>query len=75
MPTPEVIDAVLERLGFSDRPVPDRAGLDEVYLAWCRRVPFDNVVKRIHLVSGSAEPFPNGSADAFLRAWLRDGTG
>ena len=46
-----------------------------VYGAWCRRVPFDNLVKRIHLVSGSADPFPNGPPDAFFAAWLRDGTG
>lgn len=70
-----LVDAVLERLGFSDRPAPDRAGLDEVYLAWSRRVPFDNVVKRIHLTGGSTDPFPNGPADAFLASYLRDGAG
>ncbi len=72
---PDLTDAVLERLDLVARPDTDLAGLSEVYLAWCRHVPFDNVVKRIHLVSGSAEPFPNGPADAFLAAWLRDGTG
>jgi N-hydroxyarylamine O-acetyltransferase len=75
VPGPDLIDAVLERLGFSDRPAPDRAGLDAVYFAWSRRVPFDNVVKRIHLVSGSDEPFPNGPPEAFLASYLRDGTG
>ncbi len=73
--SPDVIDAVLERLGFADPPAPDRAGLDGVYLAWSRQVPFDNVVKRIHLVSGSADPFPNGPPGAFLAAYVRDGTG
>jgi N-hydroxyarylamine O-acetyltransferase len=75
VPAPEVVDAVLERLGFADRPAPDRAGLDALYLAWCRRVPFDNLVKRIHLAGGSAEPFPNGPPDAFLATYVRDGTG
>jgi len=72
---PDLTEAVLERLGFGDRPATDLAGLDEVYGRWCRRVPFDNIVKRIHLVGGSTEPFPNGPAEAFLRRWLRDGTG
>ena len=75
MAAPDVIDAVLERFGFSDRPAPDLAGLNEVYLAWSRRVPFDNVVKRIHLTGGSPEPFPNTQPDAFLASYLRDGTG
>jgi N-hydroxyarylamine O-acetyltransferase len=72
---PDLVDAVLERLGFSERPETDRASLDALYLAWCRRVPFDNLVKRIHLVSCSADPFPNGPPAAFLRRFVRDGTG
>src|SRR5205085_5014564 len=75
MLTPELTDAVLERLGLAERPPLDLAGLDVVYGAWCRHVPFDNLVKRVHLASGSADPFPNGPPDAFFAAWLRDGTG
>ena len=73
--SPDVIDAVLERLGFSDRPAADHPGLDALYLAWSRHVPFDNLVKRIHLIGGSPDPFPNGPPGAFLAAYLRDGTG
>ena len=54
----ELTEAVLAKLGFPDRPAPDRAGLDAVYAAWCRKVPFDNLVKRIHLVSGSSDSVP-----------------
>jgi N-hydroxyarylamine O-acetyltransferase len=72
---PALAEAVLDRLGLADRPAPDRAGLDRLYAAWCEHVTFDNLVKRIHLTSGSAEPIPNGPADAFFAAWLRDGTG
>lgn len=75
MLTPDLTDAVLDRLGLSDRPPTDLAGLDLVYGAWCRRVPFDNLVKRIHLAGGSAEPIPNGPPAAFFESWLRDGTG
>jgi N-hydroxyarylamine O-acetyltransferase len=72
---PELTEAVLTKLGLDDRPDTDLAGLNDVYAAWCRRVPFDNIVKRIHLVSRSDDPFPNGPSEAFLRRWLRDGTG
>ena len=70
-----LVDSVLDRLGFPARPAPDREGLDALYLAWCRHVPFDNLVKRTHLVGGSAAPIPNGDPEAFLERWLRDGTG
>ncbi len=71
----DTTEAVLERLGFSDAPTPDLAGLDALYDAWCRNVPFDNVVKRIHLASGSSDPFPNGDPEAFFASHLRHGTG
>src|SRR5258705_12208514 len=72
---PAITEAVLEKLGLPDRPPPDRDGLDTLYLAWCRAVPFDNLVKRIHLAGGSAAPFPNGDPEWFLRSLVRDGTG
>jgi len=73
--TADLADEVLTRLGFSQRPDLDRSGLDTIYGAWCRGVPFDNLVKRIHLASRSAEPIPNGPPPAFFMSWLRDGTG
>ncbi len=75
MLAPDLTEAVLTKLGLSERPAPDRAGLGDLYLAWCRRVPFDNLVKRIHLVSGSGGPFPNGEPVPFFESWLAHGTG
>src|SRR5438105_15871270 len=75
MLTPDLTDAVLERLGRSDRPPTDLAGLELVYGAWCRSVPFDNLVKRIHLGSGDPAPIPNGDPTYFLVSWLEHGTG
>jgi N-hydroxyarylamine O-acetyltransferase len=72
---PATRDAVLERLGFSAAPEPDLAGLGALYAAWGHTVPFDNVVKRIHMASGSADPIPNGPPEAFFERFLRDGTG
>jgi N-hydroxyarylamine O-acetyltransferase len=75
MLSPDLTEAVLTKLGLSERPAPDRTGLDDIYAAWCRRVPFDNLVKRIHLVSGSSAPFPNGEPVPFFESWLAHGTG
>ncbi|HEX5096526.1 MAG TPA: arylamine N-acetyltransferase [Acidimicrobiia bacterium] len=69
------VDAILERLGLGARPAPDLDGLARVYLAWCRNVPFDNVVKRVHMASGDTGPIPNGPPDAFFDWYLRHGTG
>ena len=66
---PATVAAVLSRLGFTDWVAPDRAGLDAVYLAWCRSVPFDNLVKRIGQVAGTA-PFRNDEPEGFFALWL-----
>src|SRR5258705_13824932 len=63
---PAITEAVLEKLGLPDRPQPDRDGLDTLYLAWCRAVPFDNLVKRNHLAGGSVPPFPYRGPQLFL---------
>ncbi len=66
---PRTVEAVLDRLGFSVPVEPDRAGLDALYLAWCRTVPFDNLVKRIDLVDRTT-PFRNDRPKAFFDLWL-----
>jgi N-hydroxyarylamine O-acetyltransferase len=71
----ELAEAVYARLGLADRPPPTSDGLDALYLAWCRHVPFDNLVKRIHLVTGSPAPLPNGPPAVFFDLFLRHGTG
>jgi N-hydroxyarylamine O-acetyltransferase len=68
-------EAVLDRMGLDERPAPDRAGLDAIYAAWCERVPFDNLIKRIHLAGGSTAPIPNGQAEPFWNLYLRHGAG
>jgi N-hydroxyarylamine O-acetyltransferase len=71
---PEVANAVLARLRLSDPVKPDRACLDALYRAWCRDVPFDNLVKRIDLVAGTT-PFRNDQPGPFFELWLAHGTG
>lgn len=70
-----MIERVLERLGFARRPDPDLPGLQALYLAWCRNVPFDNVRKRIAMAESATAPLPGGRPDDFLSAWLEHGTG
>lgn len=70
-----LVERVLERLGFPRAPAPDLAGLSVVYRAWCRRVPFDNVWKRIHLHEQRPGPLPGDAPEDFFATWLRHGTG
>lgn len=70
-----MIARALAKLGFARPPAADRAGLEALYLAWCRHVPFDNVRKRIAMAESDTAPLPGGVADDFLAAWLEHGTG
>ncbi|HEY3809102.1 MAG TPA: arylamine N-acetyltransferase [Steroidobacteraceae bacterium] len=72
---PDLVGQVLQRLGLPAAPEPDLDGLRRLYGAWCRRVPFDNVRKLIHLYAGDRGPLPGDDAVDFFRAWLRHGTG
>jgi N-hydroxyarylamine O-acetyltransferase len=70
----DTVPAVLEKLGM-DRPECDLAGLRTVYAAWCRAVPFDNVLKMIHLAEQRPDPLPGSTPDSFFGAWLECGAG
>lgn len=70
----ETVFAVLERLEV-DPPAPDLAGLRTVYEAWCRGVPFDNVLKLIHTAAKRPGPLPGSTTESFFAAWLEHGTG
>lgn len=66
---------MLEKLGLSQLPAADLAGLRRVYEAWCRGVPFDNVRKLVHLRAADPAPLPGDDPTDFLSAWLAHGTG
>jgi arylamine N-acetyltransferase len=71
----ELIDTVLAKLGLSGRPEPTLQGLEAVYSAWCRRVPFDNIRKMIHIRSRDPGPLPGDDALDFFQHWIRFGAG
>ncbi len=63
---------ILSRFGIS-APSIDRSGLDVLYRAWCRNIPFDNGRKRLALVRGEPGLLPGGDPDQFFRFWLEYG--
>jgi N-hydroxyarylamine O-acetyltransferase len=71
----ELLERVLARLGMSRHPDPSPESLRAIYAAWCRRVPFDNFRKLIHLRSGNTGLLPGSTAEDFFEAWLRHGAG
>jgi N-hydroxyarylamine O-acetyltransferase len=71
----DLIDAVLAKLDLSVRPEPTLRGMAAIYSAWCRRVPFDNIRKMIHLRGGAPGPLPGDDALDFFHHWTRFGTG
>lgn len=73
--TPELVEQILMKLGFSEPPSVDCTGLTRLYGAWCRRVPFDNIRKRIHLAQNNPLPLPGHDDAEFFRGWLRYGVG
>ena len=73
---PPMVEAVLERLGFDDRPAADPTGLADLYEAWGQRVPWDCARKRIYFEGSCATgPLPGSTAEDFFEHWLRHGVG
>jgi N-hydroxyarylamine O-acetyltransferase len=71
----DLLERVLAKLGLSGRPAPALDGLQTLYAAWCRKVPFDNVRKLIHIHNHEPGPLPGDDATDFFEAWLAYGTG
>ncbi len=73
--SPALVERVLEGLGLEAPPDISREGVEDLYAAWCRRVPFDNVRKLIHLRNGGAGSLPGDDPASFFESWLEHGTG
>jgi len=68
------VDEIVGLLGFDARPNANLEGLDEVYRAWCRRVPFDNLRKLVALHYDLPE-MPGIDPADFFAAWQLTGAG
>lgn len=73
--TREQLEAVLKHFGFDDFPSIDLIGLEAVYRAWCRNVPFDNVQKRVYFARGEDGLLPGIFPVEFFDNLLEHGTG
>ena len=72
---PDLSERVFARLGLARAPDPDLAGLDAVYGAYCQRVPFDNIQRRLAAAVRRSGPLPGASEEEFWARWLEEGTG
>ena len=70
-----LVERVLDRLGLTSKPEVSLAGLADLYGAWCRKVPFDNIRKLIHVRAGNSATLPGRTPNEFFEAWLAHGTG
>jgi N-hydroxyarylamine O-acetyltransferase len=68
-------DRVLDRLGFAAPPPLTIEGLNALYAAWGRSVPFDNLQKRLALATGAATSLPCATPAEFFARYLAHGTG
>jgi N-hydroxyarylamine O-acetyltransferase len=68
------VDEIVGRLGFAARPEPDAVGLADLYRAWCRRIPFDNLRKLVALHHDLPE-IPGMDPADFFAAWQLIGAG
>ncbi len=72
---PELVEQILLKLGFSKPPDVNYSGLSDLYKAWCQKIPFDNIRKRIHLIENNPLPLPGHDDEEFYSGWLRFGVG
>jgi N-hydroxyarylamine O-acetyltransferase len=71
-------EGMLERIGFKAAPPMSSWGLAEIYRAWCRSVPFDNVLRRIQICEGAEHDgarLPGWTPEEFARDYLTHGVG
>lgn len=69
-----LVERILEKLG-RETPEPTVEGRGRLYAARCRRVPFDNVRKLIHVRAGDRKPLPGDTPEDFFGGWLVHGCG
>lgn len=70
-----LLEKVLDRLGFSNKPSVNHEDLTAIYKSWCQKIPFDNILRRIQMVSDKTGTLPGFSPAEFLEAWLATGVG
>ena len=72
---PNLVEQVLQKMGFSTPPKDNFAGLSAIYGRWCRNIPFDNIQKRLFYSGPAKGPVPGHNSEEFFNQWLSYGTG
>jgi arylamine N-acetyltransferase len=70
----DIYEQVLDRFGFDRKPDPSIETLNAIYKAWCRRIGYDNALKRIYIEEQQTGPFPVMDPNDFLASWMQHGT-
>lgn len=71
----QLVNRVLTRLDFPFPATADLATLQQLYAAWCKHLPFDNIRKMISLRTGDNKPLPGLDAAEFFENYLTNGSG
>ena len=75
MISPDLLERLLARLGFRERPELDLVGLNSLYAVFSGNLSNDNVQKRIWFGGDRRTPVTGGDPAEFLENWLAHGTG
>lgn len=70
-----LLERILDRLGFADRPALDLAGLNSLYAATSAKITNDCIQKRIWIAGDRRKPIAGGDPVDFFESWLAHGTG
>lgn len=73
--SPDLVERVLTKLGFTDRLSLDLSSLNALYAAFSGKVSNDNIQKRIWLAGDRMTPLTGGDPTEFFENWLAHGTG
>ena len=73
--SPELVERVLSKLGLTERPSLDLAGLNTLYAAFSGNVANDNIQKRIWFAGDQTTRLTGGDPAEFFENWLAHGTG
>ncbi|MEM8983963.1 MAG: arylamine N-acetyltransferase [Pseudomonadota bacterium] len=71
----ETLERVLSHIGFSSRPEPTIATLNEIAKQWSRHFGYDNIAKRIYLEEKQTGAFPLMDPNDYFEFALAHGTG
>jgi N-hydroxyarylamine O-acetyltransferase len=70
-----LLDDVLHRIGHTHAPEVTSDGLNSLFEAWCRCIPFDNVHRLAHFRCRRPGPLPGFDPEGFLETYVTSGIG